>query len=81
MVYTLWEMITYFIIYSFIGWVIEVSIIAIKEKRFILFSFCELCEFYLIGKYYGFGIREELWLLLLVKALGGCENHREICVS
>ena len=34
MVYTLWEMITYFIIYSFIGWVIEVSIIAIKEKRF-----------------------------------------------
>ena len=34
MTYSFWELFTYFIIYSFIGWVIEVSIIAIKDRRF-----------------------------------------------
>lgn len=32
--YTILEMLTFFIMYSFIGWVIEVSIVAIKERRF-----------------------------------------------
>ena len=34
MTYTYLELLTYFIIYSFIGWLIEVSIIAIKDRRF-----------------------------------------------
>ena len=34
MTYTFLELFTYFIIYSFIGWVLEVCIIAIKERRF-----------------------------------------------
>lgn len=34
MVYTGLELITYFIIYSFLGWVLEVSIVAIKDRRF-----------------------------------------------
>ena len=34
MTYTFLEMLTYFIIYSFIGWVVEVCIIAVKERRF-----------------------------------------------
>lgn len=34
MVYTFLELLAYFILYSFIGWVVEVSIIAIKHKRF-----------------------------------------------
>ena len=34
MTYTYLELLTYFIIYSFIGWVIEVMIIAIKDRRF-----------------------------------------------
>ena len=31
---TLWEMATYFLFYSFLGWVAEVAIVAIKDKRF-----------------------------------------------
>lgn len=34
MTYTYLEMLTYFILYSFLGWVAEVCIIAIKERRF-----------------------------------------------
>ena len=34
MTYTVLELFTYFILYSFIGWVIEVSIVAIKDRRF-----------------------------------------------
>lgn len=34
MVYTHLELMTYFILYSFLGWVAEVSIIAIKDRRF-----------------------------------------------
>ena len=34
MAYTFLEMLTFFIIYSFLGWVVEVSIVAIKDKRF-----------------------------------------------
>lgn len=34
MTYTFLELFTYFILYSFVGWVIEVSIIAIKDRRF-----------------------------------------------
>ena len=34
MTYTFLELLTYFIIYSFLGWVIEVSIVAIKDRRF-----------------------------------------------
>ena len=34
MIYTLLDMFAFFIIYSFIGWVVEVSIIAIKDRRF-----------------------------------------------
>ena len=34
MTYTFLELATYFILYSFLGWVVEVSIIAIKDKRF-----------------------------------------------
>lgn len=34
MTYTYLELATYFIIYSFLGWVLEVSIIAIKDRRF-----------------------------------------------
>lgn len=34
MMYSFVEMLTYFIIYSFLGWVIEVCIIAIKDRRF-----------------------------------------------
>lgn len=34
MTYTYLELLAYFIIYSFMGWAIEVSIIAIKDRRF-----------------------------------------------
>lgn len=34
MTYTFLELLTYFIIYSFLGWVAEVSIVAIKDRRF-----------------------------------------------
>ncbi len=34
MTYTFLELLTYFILYSFIGWVVEVIIIAIKDRRF-----------------------------------------------
>lgn len=34
MTYTFLELSTYFILYSFIGWVVEVGIIAIKDRRF-----------------------------------------------
>ncbi len=34
MTYTFLELFTYFILYSFLGWVLEVSIIAIKDRRF-----------------------------------------------
>lgn len=34
MTYTFLELLTFFIIYSFLGWVIEVCIIAVKDKRF-----------------------------------------------
>ncbi len=34
MTYTFLELLAYFILYSFIGWIIEVSIIAIKDRRF-----------------------------------------------
>lgn len=34
MTYTLLELLAYFILYSFIGWAVEVSIIAIKDRRF-----------------------------------------------
>ncbi len=34
MTYTFLELVTYFILYSFLGWVVEVSIIAIKDRRF-----------------------------------------------
>lgn len=34
MTYTFLELATYFILYSFLGWVLEVSIIAIKDRRF-----------------------------------------------
>lgn len=34
MTYTFWELLTYFIIYSFLGWVTEVCIIAVKDRRF-----------------------------------------------
>lgn len=34
MTYTFLELLTFFIIYSFLGWVVEVSIIAIKDRRF-----------------------------------------------
>lgn len=34
MTYTFLELVTYFILYSFLGWVLEVSIIAIKDRRF-----------------------------------------------
>jgi len=34
MAYTYLEMLTYFILYSFIGWVVEVCIIAVKDRRF-----------------------------------------------
>mgnify|MGYP003299145975 CR=1 FL=1 len=34
MTYTFLELLTYFIIYSFLGWVIEVCIIAVKDRRF-----------------------------------------------
>ncbi len=34
MTYTLLELVTYFILYSFLGWVVEVSIIALKDRRF-----------------------------------------------
>ena len=34
MSYTFWELLTYFIIYSFLGWVVEVCIIAVKDRRF-----------------------------------------------
>lgn len=34
MTYTFLELITYYILYAFWGWVVEVSIIAIKDKRF-----------------------------------------------
>lgn len=34
MTYSFLEMLTYFIIYSFLGWVIEVCIIAVKDRRF-----------------------------------------------
>ena len=34
MTYTGLELIAYFILYSFIGWVVEVGIIAIKDRRF-----------------------------------------------
>lgn len=34
MTYTFWELLTYFIIYSFLGWVTEVGIIAVKDRRF-----------------------------------------------
>lgn len=34
MTYTFLEMFTFFIVYSFLGWVAEVSIVAIKDRRF-----------------------------------------------
>ena len=34
MTYTFLELLAYFILYSFLGWVLEVSIIAIKDRRF-----------------------------------------------
>ena len=34
MTYTYLEMLTYFILYSFIGWMVEVCIIAVKDRRF-----------------------------------------------
>ncbi len=34
MTYTILELITYFIIYSFVGWVLEVCWVAIKDRRF-----------------------------------------------
>ena len=34
MTYTFLELFTFFIIYSFLGWVVEVSIVAIKDRRF-----------------------------------------------
>lgn len=34
MIYTGLELLTYFIIYSFAGWLIEVSVVAIKDRRF-----------------------------------------------
>lgn len=34
MTYTFIELTTYFILYSFLGWVVEVGIIAIKDRRF-----------------------------------------------
>lgn len=34
MTYTFLELLTYFIIYSFLGWVTEVCIIAVKDRRF-----------------------------------------------
>ena len=34
MAYTFLELLTFFIIYSFLGWVVEVSIVAIKDRRF-----------------------------------------------
>lgn len=34
MTYTLLELAAYFIIYSFLGWVLEVCLVAIKERRF-----------------------------------------------
>lgn len=34
MTYTFIELFTYFILYSFIGWIVEVCIIAIKDRRF-----------------------------------------------
>lgn len=32
--YTIWDLTAYLIIYSFIGWVLEVCIVAIKDRRF-----------------------------------------------
>lgn len=32
--YSFWELFTFFIVYSFAGWLIEVGIVAIKERRF-----------------------------------------------
>lgn len=48
MIYTGLDLITYFIIYSFIGWVLEVSYIAIKDRRFRNrgFSNLPLCTMY-----------------------------------
>ena len=34
MAYTYWELAVYLIIYSFIGWVIEVAAVTIREKKF-----------------------------------------------
>lgn len=32
--YTIWDLTAYFIMYSFLGWVLEVCIVAIKDRRF-----------------------------------------------
>ena len=34
MEYTYWELAMYLIIYSFIGWVMEVAAVAIRERKF-----------------------------------------------
>ena len=34
MTYSFLDMLTFFIIYSFLGWIVEVSIVAIKDRRF-----------------------------------------------
>ena len=34
MTYTIWDLLAFFLIYSFFGWVIEVGVMAIKERRF-----------------------------------------------
>lgn len=34
MTYTIWDLLAFFLIYSFFGWVIEVGVVAIKERRF-----------------------------------------------
>ena len=48
MAYTGLEIVTYFLIYSFIGWALEVSVIAIKDRRFRNrgFSNLPLCTMY-----------------------------------
>ena len=34
MTYTIWDLLAFFLIYSFLGWVIEVGVMAIKERKF-----------------------------------------------
>lgn len=34
MTYTIWELLAFFLFYSFFGWVIEVCVMAIKERKF-----------------------------------------------